>query len=238
MSKVAGGKSIYGANVGILMLETRFPRIPGDAGNATTWDFPVLFKVVRNATPDIVVRQKAAGLKNAFIDAAKELVAEGADGITTNCGFLSLFQEELAAACAVPVAASSLMQVPLVNSLLPAGKRTGILTISGPTLSEEHLAAAGVPLDTPIGGTDEGEEFSRAILDNELELDVELSRHDVITAGLQMQQSHPDLGAFVLECTNMPPYAADLATATGLPVYDFYSFITWFHAGLAPRRFT
>lgn len=83
-----GGKSVYGARLGILMLEARFPRIPGDMGNAETWPFPVLYRVVRGASPQRVVREKAAGLLDAFLDAAGELVATGADGITTNCGFL------------------------------------------------------------------------------------------------------------------------------------------------------
>ncbi len=94
-----GGKSIYGAKLGILMLEARFPRIPGDMGNAGTWPFPVLYKVVRGASPHRVVRQRAKGLLDAFLDAARELVELGADGITTNCGFLSLYQAELCFPC-------------------------------------------------------------------------------------------------------------------------------------------
>ena len=84
-SRVSGGKTIYGASVGILMLETRFPRIPGDIGHAGTWPFPVLYKVVKGASPDQVVRHRAEGLLDNFIEAARELVAAGADGITTNC---------------------------------------------------------------------------------------------------------------------------------------------------------
>ena len=120
--RVTGGKSIYGASVGILMLDARFPRIPGDMGNATTWPFPVHYKIVRSATPDRVVLKGAEGLLDVFIAAARELVADGVDGVTTNCGFLSLFQEELALAVGVPVATSSLMQVDLVNRLLPKRK--------------------------------------------------------------------------------------------------------------------
>ena len=165
--KVVGGKAVYGASVGILMLEARFPRIPGDMGNALTWPFPVMYKVVRDASPDRVVRGGAAGMLPAFIDAALELVADGVDGITTNCGFLSLFQAELAAAVGVPVAASSLMQVAQVNAILPPGKVAGILTISASSLTDAHLTAAGVPLTTPIGTTEGGQEFTRAILDNE-----------------------------------------------------------------------
>lgn len=235
--KVRGGKSIYGASVGILMLDARFPRIPGDMGNATSWPFPVLYKVVRQATPDKVVRQGAPGLLDAFVDAARELVRDGVDGITTNCGFLSLFQQELAEAVGVPVATSSLMQVAMVNQLLPGGKRAGILTISASTLTPEHLGKANVPKGTPIGTTEGGSEFTRAILGNELELDVELARRDNVEAALALCRAHPDLGAIVLECTNMTPYAADIRMATRLPVFSIHNFICWFQAGLTPRSF-
>jgi len=235
--KVRGGKAIYGASVGILMLEAQFPRIPGDMGNALTWDFPVHYRVVRDASPDRVVRRGAEGLLDNFIEAAKGLVADGVDGITTNCGFLSLFQDELASAVGVPVATSSLMQVDMVNRLLPAGKRAGVLTISASTLTPAHLEQARVPEGTPIGSTEEGREFTRAILNNELELDVDAARKDNVEAALKMQRDHPDIGALVLECTNMLPYAADIRDATGLPVYSMLSFVSWFQSGLVPRRF-
>lgn len=234
---VTGGKAVYGAAVGILMLEARFPRIPGDMGNALTWPFPVLYRVVRDASPDRVVRQGAAGLTEAFIAAARDLVADGADGITTNCGFLSLIQQDLAAAVGVPVATSSLMQVAMVNRLLPPGRRAGILTVSGSSLSPAHLAAAGVPEGTPVGSTEGGREFTRVLLDNEDRLDVAAAREDNVEAARALQARHPDLGAIVLECTNMIPYAADIRAATGLATFSMESFVSWFHAGLVPRRY-
>lgn len=232
-----GGKAIYGAAVGILMLEARFPRIPGDMGNALTWPFPVHYRVVRDASPDRVVRRGAEGLLDRFVAAAHELVADGVDGITTNCGFLSLFQDELAAAVGVPVATSSLMQVEMVNRLLPPGRRTGILTISASTLTPRHLERAHVPPGTPVGSTEGLREFTRAILGNEMHLDVEAARQDNVEAALAMQAAHPDLGAIVLECTNMVPYAADIRAATGLPVFSILSFVTWFQSSLRPKVF-
>ncbi len=232
-----GGKSIYGASVGILMLDARFPRIPGDMGNARSWPFPVHYKIVRGASPDRVVRQGAEGLLDPFIDAARDLVADGVDGITTNCGFLSLFQAELVAALPVPVIASSLMQVEMVNRILPKGKRAGILTISASTLTGDHLACAGVPPDTPIGTTEGGREFSRVILGNQEALDVDLARADNVAAAKDLAAAHPDLGAIVLECTNMCPYAHDIQQETGLPVFSMIDLVTWFQAGLNPRRF-
>lgn len=235
--KAKGGKAIYGAAVGILMLEARFPRIPGDMGNATSWDFPVHYKIVRGASPDRVVRRNAEGLLPDFIAAAQELVADGVDGITTNCGFLSVFQREIAVAVGVPVATSSLMQTSMVNALLPEGRRAGILTISGSTLTPAHLATANVPMDTPIGTTEGGREFTRAILGNEFELDVDLAEADNVEAARALVADHPDVGAIILECTNMVPYARAIREATGLPVFSIHSFVKWFQAGLSPATF-
>ena len=234
---VSGGKSIYGARIGILMLEAQFPRIPGDMGNAETWPFPVLYKIVKGATPDRVVRKNAEGMLDSFIAAAEKLVSEGADAITTNCGFLSIFQKELTAAVKVPVLTSSLMQVSTVNMLLPDSKKAGILTISKSTLSDEHLRAANVPSDTPIGTTEDGAEFSRVILNDELQLNIELARLDNINAALKMKTDHSDLGAIILECTNMSPYAKAIQEAVELPVYSIVNFVEWLHNGLKPRRF-
>lgn len=233
-----GGKAIYGAPLGILMLEARFPRIPGDMGNACTWPFPVLYRVVKGASPERVVLNQAAGLLDDFLAAAADLVAQGAEAITTNCGFLALFQKELAAHVGVPVATSSLLQVPWVQATLPPGKRVGIVTVSAQSLTPRHLAAAGVPADTPFVGTENGREFFRVLIRGEKQnMDVALAARDILEAGRALVAQHPDIGAIVLECTNMPPYAHALREALGVPVYDIYSLITWWHAGLRPRDF-
>ncbi|MCV2889037.1 aspartate/glutamate racemase family protein [Ruegeria aquimaris] len=237
MSVQNGGKTVFGAAVGILMLETRFPRIHGDMGNAMTWPFPVHYRVVRGASPDRVVRGDPRALLDTFVEAGRDLVATGADGITTNCGFLALVQDELRAALGVPVATSSLMQVPMVQALLPPGKKVVILTISKATLTHAHLAAAGVPLDTPVYGTDKGRVFTRDILGDAPAIDFAACRLDMLDAADEIMAQEPDAGAIVLECTNMVPYAADLRKRTGLPIYSIYSMVTWFQSGLMPRRF-
>jgi hypothetical protein len=233
-----GGKAIYGAPLGILMLEARFPRIPGDMGNALTWPFPVLYRVVRGATPERVVLNGAAGLLDAFLDAAAELVADGAEALTTNCGFLSLFQRELAAHVHVPVVTSALMQVPWVQATLPPGQRVGIITVSAAALTARHLEAAGVPPDTPVTGTEHGREFFRVLIRGEIEtMDIAAAAADIVDAGGELLSRHPDVGAIVLECTNMPPYAHLLRETLGRPIYDIYSLITWLQASMRPRDF-
>lgn len=234
---VRGGSSVYGASVGILMLDAQFPRIIGDMGNALTWPFPVHYKVVKNATPDLIVRNNAAGMLDPFIEAGRELIEMGVKGIATSCGFLSIYQQDLKDALGIPVAASSLMQVNLINTLLPASKKVGIITIDAESLSAAHLEAAGVPEDTPIVGTQSTTKFGDTILNNKLELDVDASRQDLITCAKDLKANHENVGAVLLECTNMCPYAADIAAAINLPVYSIYDFICWFQSGLEPRRF-
>ncbi|MEO3475990.1 aspartate/glutamate racemase family protein [Roseomonas sp. CAU 1739] len=235
--KAYGGKALYGARVGILMLDMAFPRVPGDTGNAETWPFPVLYKVVKGATAREVIHEKGGTLRQPFLDAAAELVSEGADGITTTGGFLSIFQKDLAAHVKVPVASSSLMQIPLVQSMLPLGKRVGILTVQGERLGPAHLRAIDVDPTTPIVGTENGTELTRVLLGNERELDCEAAEKDMLQATEELLRRHPETGAIVLECHNMAPYSRAVARTFRIPVYDVYTLVTWFHAGLSPCDF-
>jgi Asp/Glu/hydantoin racemase len=239
--RVRGGFNQFGFTVGILMLDTRFPRIPGDMGNAGTFPFPVRYHRVAGADPDRVVRRGAEGLLPAFIDGARQLEREGVGAITTNCGFLIKYQAQLAAAVRVPVFTSSLLLVPLVHRMLAPGRRVGLMTVNAAGLTAEHLAGAGIGPEIPlaVAGMEGEKEFTRVMLDNELELDVDAAREEHVRVARRLVADHPDLGAIVLECTNMPPYAADIQRVTGLPVFDVVSLVTMAHgalrAGLAPR---
>ncbi len=232
-----GGKTVFGATLGILMLNTRFPRIPGDIGNALTWQFPVQYRIVEAANPENVVLGDPATLLPDFIAAGRALVDAGCDGITTNCGFLVALQAELADALGVPVATSSLMQVPAVRAMLPTGKRVGVVTISSATLTPAHLAAAGIGPETPIVGVEKEGQFATGILFDSDEIDYALAGAEVVDAACRLVEESPDVGAIVLECTNMVPYAAAIRRATGRPVFSIYTYLTWFQAGLLPRRF-
>jgi Asp/Glu/hydantoin racemase len=172
-----------------------------------------------------------------FIAAATELVDQGADGITTSCGFLSLFQNELRSAIRVPVATSSLMQAPWVQALFPTGKCVGVLTFHAKHLTADHLIAAGARLNTPVAGTENGNEFTRLILADEPHMDFVACRVDNLEAARELLRQHPDIGAIVLECTKMVPYAANIRKRTGLPVFSIYTLINWFQSGLVPRQF-
>lgn len=219
------------------MLETRFPRVYGDAGNASTWPFAVEIEVVRGASPDAVVRRGADGLVDAFIEAGQRLAARGVDGVTTTCGFLALHQRAIADALPVPFAGSSLLQVPMVSRLLPSSQRVGILTVDSTSLGRDHLLAVGADPSTPIMGTEGGTTFTRAMLGNLRTLDASAALDDLLAAGHRLLAVHRDVGAIVLECANMPPYAAALSAALAVPVYDWHSMVSWFALGLCPRAF-
>src|SRR5262245_26284202 len=207
MGRVRGGQNLYGFSVGILMLDTRFPRIPGDMGNAATFDFPVRYHRVGGATPDRVVRQGQRELLPAFIEGARFLEREGVRAVTTNCGFLAKFQSEMAASVSIPVFTSSLMLVPLVHRMLPTGRAVGILTVDASALRDEHLRGAGIPPDLPVAvaGLEEEKEFTRVLLGDQLELDVDAARAEHLAVARRLVAHRPDIGAIVLECTNMPP---------------------------------
>lgn len=219
--------------LGILMLDTRFPRLLGDVGNPDSFDFPVVYRAVPNATPDAIVLGDSRKWVDAFIREGQELVAQGCTGLATTCGFLSLVRKDIATACGVPVASSALEQVAMVHHSLPKGKTVGILTISANSLSSAHLAAANVPPDTPVQGVDDSR-FARSILGNMTELDAACAESELTEAAHHLCDIHPNVGAIVLECTNMPPYAAAIEKGTGRPVFSILTYLNWFHSALKP----
>jgi hypothetical protein len=225
--------------LGIIMLNTRFPRVVGDIGNPTTFAFPVRYRIVEQATVDRVVRADglSAALVDGFVAAAHELAAAGVAGLTTSCGFVAICQNELARRCPLPMVASSLCQVPLVQAALPAGRRVGVITIDARKLTPAHLAAVGAPADTPFVGTEGGAELTRVIEQDLEELDPARACRDVLEAGEALVAKAPDVGAIVLECTNMAPYARALAAHLGQPVFDILSLLEWWHRSLRPPQF-
>jgi Asp/Glu/hydantoin racemase len=242
--RVQGGYNLYGFSVGILVLDTQFPRIPGDMANATTFPFPVRYHRVPGASPDLVVRQGSRALLPAFIEGAKFLEREGVRAITTNCGFLAKFQRELAVAVSVPVFSSSLLLVPMVHRMLSPGKAVGILTVDASSLTPDNFESVGITSDIPVAvaGLETEKEFTRVLLSNQLVLDVEAARREHIRVAQRLCAEHPEVGALVLECTNMPPYRADIQAATGLPVFDIVHLVQMVHTavglGLPPRPLT
>lgn len=211
--------------LGVLMLDTHFPRVVGDIGNPATFAGAVRYLAVRGASPQRVVRSADRTLLAPFISAGRKLVSAGATAIVTSCGFLILFQRELQLELPVPVWTSSLLLVPEIQASLPEGRIVGVLTVDAEALGAEHLRAAGAPPGTPLAGLAPGCAFQRTLLNDEPGLDVASARQATVAAAHSLIASHPEVGAIVLECTNMPPYAEAVRVATGVPVHDITTLI-------------
>jgi len=205
--------------VGVIMLETRFPRPPGDIGNPETFGGRALYDVVPGAAAGRVVRAGSPdpALLAPFLASRDRLVHAGAGLVTTSCGFLVRFQAALAEDCPVPVVTSSLLALPALERHY---RRVGVITIHAGKLTPEYIATAGGAPDTPIEGTEAGRELTRKLLGDAPDLDLAAAERDVVEAGARLKARVPDLGAVLLECTNMPPYRQALSTKLGLPVHD------------------
>jgi hypothetical protein len=206
--------------LGILMLETRFPRIAGDVGHRASWRMPVVYRTVRGATPQRVVAAQAdPALLAPFVDAARALEAEGAAAITTSCGFLFRFQDALQAALDIPVWTSSLL-------LLPALARPGVVTVDAAS-----LALDGVPVE----GLADQCALQRTLLEDRPTLDTVAAERETVAAAQRLVARHPEVEHLVLECTNLPPYAAAVARATGRPVHHLMTGVHGWWALAAPQ---
>lgn len=216
--------------LGILMLDTRFPRIVGDVGNAASFGFPVIFRRMEGIGPaDAVAAHPDRPRVLAALTAnAEALAADGAVGIGTSCGFLALYQGDLAAVSPVPVATSVLLHIRRL-----AGRTPGVITASAKNLTPAHLVAVGAPGDIPMVGLPEDSSFAATFLRNGLTLDREAVEREVVAAGLELLAKHPAVDTVVLECTNLPPYRRALEKALGLPVLDVIDLLNDFHAELS-----
>jgi hypothetical protein len=208
--------------LGILMLDTRFPRPVGDVGHRGSWQMPVVYATVPGASPRRVVQPGDPALLQPFIEAACGLVDRGARAIATSCGFLARWQRELQAALPVPVWTSSL----LVLAAEARGRRCGVITIEAASLGAAHFEAVGADPATPVEGITPGCALHRTLLQDLPELDRDDAQAQVLAAGHRLLSRCPALQALVLECTNLPPYAAALRQATGREVFDAVGMIS------------
>ncbi len=212
------------SKLGILSLDTAFPRIRGDVGNADSYPFDVIIEIVKGADSPLIVRDGVfePALLDLFKAAAVTLEAKGAAAIISTCGFLVAAQTQIAASVKVPVMLSALSLYPMVRTAYPG--RVGILTASRSALGPNALAAAGIArADVAIAGMEDEKAFADAILVTRAAQPQTLNRAAIEDAAvrktLKLQESYADLRALILECGNLPPYADAIRRATGLPVF-------------------
>jgi len=232
------GQVTYGEPIGIIMMETFMPFPPGSPGNASTFRYPVRYERVVAADMERVVYHPDPTLIEPFVEAGRKLVREGVRAVTGNCGFMVLFQDQMAAELPVPVFMSSLLQLPFIARMLQPGEKVGVLTASRKTLTAEHLRAAtnGANIPVAIAGMEERPCFHEAVIAEKGRLDFDGIEAETVAAARELVDGE-GVKALLFECTDLPPYAAAVQAATGLPVFDYTTMIDYVYAGLVRRRF-
>jgi len=228
----------YGKPIGVLVLEERIPCPPGTPGNPTTFPFPVIYERVDGVSAAQLRDAANPGGLAAFMRASQVLVGKGVRAILGGCGLMVVHQRELARALPVPVLTSSLLQLPLIAATLGPDAQIGVIASSRASLSAEHLRIGGAPEGrTVVGGMDGQPSFTATVMHESGVLDFERVRDEVVEVGRDLVARHPRLAALLLECVDLPPYAAALQEAVELPVFDITTLAAWAAAGVRRTAF-
>lgn len=232
------GQVSYGEAIGILLLDSCAPFIPGDVANATTYDFPVRYKKVNGLTVERIFNHDSSMLEN-VLNAALDLKANGVRAITGDCGFMAIFQESLAEQLDLPVFLSSLLQVPFMSRIIGKKDKIGILTASSKALNSEVLKTCGadLPARLVIEGLENSPYFRAAFIEEQGELDKIKVEAEIVAGALAILKKEPAVKALLLECSVLPPYGAVLQQTTELPVFDFITMINYVYSTVVKKTF-
>jgi hypothetical protein len=234
---VLKGQAIAGSAIGILVLDLWYPYMPGNVANASTFSFPVLYKILEGSTgPQILTGDPV--LLDMIVEGGKELEKQGVRAIIGACGYFGNFQNEAAARLDVPVYLSSLLQIPIIRRGLKPNQKAGVICAVADSLTPRLLSQCGVDdlADIVIAGAQDLSEFKNIIQStghfNSYKLEQQL-----VGLAKQFVSDNPDIGAILLECSDMPPYAWAVQNAVGLPVFDFITLINWVYNAVVRRPF-
>jgi len=235
--QIETGYSFYGQYVGILVFNTITPRIPGDAGHAATFQYPVRYEVVNGSFADLI--KDSPKIQNSIIDAGKNLIKQGVRTILSDCGLMSLYQDTLGAKWGIPFVGSALCQIPAVWQIVGRQGEIGVLTGHSGLLGEEHLRNSGwrEDIELAIQGLQNESHFEETVLNGGPNIDVEQMRSDVLHATDKLMAKTQNLRAIIIECSNLSTYSADVREHTGVPVFDIVSAANWLEYAVNPKRY-
>ncbi|MFZ5944757.1 MAG: aspartate/glutamate racemase family protein [Bacillota bacterium] len=233
------GQSSCGEAIGIVLLDTCIPFIPGDVANATTYKYPVRFQKVPGLTVERIFNHDTT-IMEAVIEAGMALKCEGVRAITGDCGFMAIYQQEMARRLDLPVFMSSLLQVPFMMHLISETNKVGIITANSKSLDESVLAACGanIPDRLAIRGLEDCPNFASAIIQEQSDLDTEKVEAEVVATAKALLKDAPDVKVLLFECSVLAPYGPAVQQATGLPIFDFITMINYVYSAVVKQRFT
>lgn len=235
-----GGTRYYDTPVGVLCLDSLFPKPRGHLRNPLTFGFPVVTRVITGVDVPRLLFNPTPELLEPFLQAARELEADGVRAVTGSCGFMARFQGQIARELKVPVLLSSLVQLPLLRLLHGENAVIGVLTASAAALTPEIFAACGSDKDAVrtlrIQGMDEQPEFRETILENKRH-DFDLGRleQEIVGTAEAFARTRA-LDALLLECTDLSAFAEPIQKATGIPVYDICGLVEYAACAVCRRK--
>ncbi len=239
--RVKVGQVSYGEAIGIVLLENYAPFIPGDVANATTYSYPVRFQRVEGFTVERIFRHDME-LLDAVTEAVAALQREGVRAVTGDCGFMAIYQQQIARNAGIPVFLSSLMQIPFISQIIGRNREIGVITANKHSLTPELFHGAGVPEELlpalRIRGLEDHDHFTDAVVRELGELDTDLVEAAVVQRAVDLSRDYPEVRAILLECSLLPPYGAAVQEAVGLPVFDFVTMIDFVYSAVVKRRFS
>ena len=226
--RIPSGYLYYDTPIGILCLDTLFPKPPGQLRNPLTFDFPVVCRVLRGVGAKEILSSTSAQLETLFVDAARELERDGVKAIAGSCGFMARFQSQIAAELHVPVFLSSLLQLPLVRLIHGEKAEIGVLTASSQALTPAHFANCATPMESVhIRGMEGNPEFWETIIEGKRhDFDMERLEAEIMGSAAAFAREKA-LDALVLECTDLSAFSAPIQRAINLPVYDINSLVEY-----------
>lgn len=235
------GQVCVSAAIGVICMEnTYIPVLPGNVMNGFTYDFPIQCQFIKGIGSGAVLAGDQ-GIFEGLLEACAELKKYGVRAITGNCGFFGYHQKKLAAAVDVPVALSSLVQLPWIAALLKPDEKIGVLSASAGSLTDELLRCCSVPDDVAkrivVRGLENEKNFSAILTDRGGFNNAEV-KDEVVGKAMEIVTEYPEVGAFLLECTEMPPYAYLVQGATQRPVFDYITLLRWMYNGVCQRPYS
>jgi hypothetical protein len=233
------GQVSAGEAIGILLLETSVPFIPGDVANASTYRFPVRYQKVKGFSVRRAL-SKDPSVYDDLLEAAQALVQQGVRAVTGDCGFMGIHQKKLARELDVPVFLSSLLQIPFISLLVGENAKIGIITADSKSLSVDLFAAVGVsdPINLLVGGLEERPQFYRFAIEETGSLDAAAVEDEVVSVAQELVAKNPQIRAILLECSLLPPYAAAVQGAVNLPVFDYITMINFVFEAVLKKRYS
>jgi hypothetical protein len=170
----------------------------------------------------------------------------GCRAIAAECGYFAYFQKDIAGYVDIPVFMSSLLQVPFIQQVIGPERAVGIVCAQKRFLTDTHLENVGINLDSNYiiaGALDEYgcPEFTN-LWDHEKrpecpESHYDKAEKDMIRVCSEFCDKNAHIGALMLECTGMQPFARAVQRVVDLPVFSWGTLLDYAYSVVAHRDY-